>query len=304
MDKPIEKSFISYSNRMSLWEAAHRWAGYNPNDTGLKQLPLEVSDIMKAMMKAQINSDLLVVSETGTALKDWTYIASWKEFVPVSNQDWDGTDEHKHELYIQYMEKVVKRHDKYIEGHWDIISGEKAFDKKYLKNINVDRINLANWTLSESLPFPDFWFSTDEKSELINEHQINSLIKAKFEEYDNKGIEPPNDLYEEVRSTYENSTDEELANVLFAPGRVKAKDIDEFWKRLSDSQKSRLLCRSIASTLWRKNDKLTIREITNHPVILDYCGGSYYSGKDTIRDWIKDLDPRPEEQKTGRPSSK
>ena len=289
---------------MSLWEVAYRWAGHNPDNTDLKQVPFEVSDIMKAMMKAQIHSDLWVVNKTGTVLKDWTYISSWEEFAPVSNQDWNGTDEHRHELYVQYMEKVVKRHDEYIHDHWDIVSGEKAFDKKYLKNINIDRINLANWSLDESLPFPDFWFSSDEKSELINEHQINLLIKAKFEELNSKGIEPSDDLYEQIRSQYINSSDEDIANVLFTPGRVKEEHIDKFWEKLSPNQKSRLLSRSVAANLWRKDKNLTIREITEHPMILDHCGGIYYSGKETIRNWIKDLDPRPEDQKTGRPSSK
>lgn len=303
-DKPFTKSFISVVNRMSLWEVAHRWAGQHPDETITKYLPTEVNDILMAMMKAQIDSELWVVNETGTALKDWTYISSWEEFVPVSNQDWDGTREDLRELYLQYMERVVKRHDEYIDRHWDIVSGKQEFDKEYLKTINVDRNNLANWALDESLPFPDFWFSTDEKAELINDHQINLLIKAKFAEFNSKGVEPPDDLYEQIRSKYINSSDEGLANVLFTPGRVKEEQIDEFWKKLSPNQKNRLLCRSVAADLWRKDKDLTIREITEHHMILDHCGGRYYTGKDTIRNWIKDLDPRPEDQKRGRPPSK
>lgn len=301
----IEKSFASFCGHMSLWEVAHRWAGYHPDQTDTQYLPVELNDILNAMMRAQVDSQLQVARESGHVLKDWTYIASWEDYHPSEKQMWDGTNEHQRELYIQQMTRVVAPHDRFIDKHWGIISGEQPIDMKYLKTIYVDRNNLGNWALNESLPFPDFWFSPDEKTELINEQKNKLLIRAKFGEFDSKGgVAPSNELYEEARSTYVNSTDEELAEVLFKPGRVKSSDIDEFWKRLSDSQKSRLLCRSVASTLWRKNENLTIREITDHPMILEHCGGSYYSGKDTIRNWIKDLDPRPEDQKTGRPSSK
>ena len=304
MDKMIEKSFASFCDHMSLWEVAHRWGGHHPDEMGAKCLPVEVSDILNSMMRAQIDSQLWVARENGHVFKDWSYIASWKDYKPYEEQAWDGSEVHLRGLYVQYMTRVVASHDKYIHKHWGIVEGKKSIDMQYLKAIHVDRDNLANWALDESLPFPDFWFSSDEKTELINEQKIKLLIKAKFNELDSEGIEPPDDLYEQVRSKYINSSDEGLANVLFTRGRVKEKHIDEFWEKLSPNQKSRLLCRTVAADLWRKNKNLTIREITDHPMILDHCGGRSYSGKDTIRNWIKDLDPRPENQKTGRPSSK
>ncbi|MFK5950221.1 MAG: hypothetical protein QM500_15760 [Methylococcales bacterium] len=75
-------------------------------------------------------------------------------------------------------------------------------------------------------------------------------------------------------------------------------------QRLKVNQEDRISCRAIAQTLWDTNPELTIEGITKHPHILIYGNGKQYKGRDTIRNWIKDLDPRSTNDKVGRPSKK
>jgi len=59
-------------------------------------------------------------------------------------------------------------------------------------------------------------------------------------------------------------------------------------------------CQAIAKTLWDANPTMTIEEIKNHPSIQEHGYGKHYTGKNTLRDWLREVDPRPPEAKTGR----
>lgn len=48
---------------------------------------------------------------------------------------------------------------------------------------------------------------------------------------------------------------------------------------------------------------MTIKDITGHESIQRFGNGKLYTGRDTIRNWIKDLDPRKAEEKVGRPKN-
>jgi len=74
--------------------------------------------------------------------------------------------------------------------------------------------------------------------------------------------------------------------------------------RLKSNQEDRISCRAIAQTLWDTNPELTIEDIKNHRHIQVIGNGKQYTGRDTIRNWIKELDPRPIEEKVGRPAKK
>tara|TARA_R110001592_G_scaffold50906_4_gene157236 strand:- start:573 stop:767 length:195 start_codon:yes stop_codon:yes gene_type:complete len=62
-----------------------------------------------------------------------------------------------------------------------------------------------------------------------------------------------------------------------------------------------MMCREVAEVLWQAESGMTQSAVMDHPVIRDYCGGKFYSDPNTVRNWIKDLDPRPEDQRRGRP---
>ncbi|MBY0280638.1 MAG: hypothetical protein K2W94_00565 [Alphaproteobacteria bacterium] len=59
-----------------------------------------------------------------------------------------------------------------------------------------------------------------------------------------------------------------------------------------------------AKILWEQNPTMTIEAIKKHRYIQEFAGGKQYSGKNTLRDWISEVDPRLKAEKTGRPFSK
>ena len=72
-------------------------------------------------------------------------------------------------------------------------------------------------------------------------------------------------------------------------------------KKLRPNQEDKIRCRAIAQTLWDIYPEMNISEMCNHRAIQVFGNGKQYEGKDTIRNWIKDLDPRPEDKRIGRP---
>lgn len=70
------------------------------------------------------------------------------------------------------------------------------------------------------------------------------------------------------------------------------------------SQIHKGLCQAVAKTLWELNPELTIAEIIKHPGILEHAEGKRYKGKNTLRDWVAEVDPRPASMKRGPKKSK
>lgn len=83
----------------------------------------------------------------------------------------------------------------------------------------------------------------------------------------------------------------------FARAGIKAqqgyKSRDEFQDRLD--------CQAIAKTMWTENPSLTIAALLRTPDIARYV--RKYPGKNTVWDWLSEIDPRPPEKKRGRRKS-
>ena len=50
--KPSKNSFLGALDYLSVWEVAHRWSGYDPDQTNPKSLPSKVEDILRRIMIA------------------------------------------------------------------------------------------------------------------------------------------------------------------------------------------------------------------------------------------------------------
>jgi len=72
-------------------------------------------------------------------------------------------------------------------------------------------------------------------------------------------------------------------------------------KKLRPCQINKIACQTIARILWAEDPNKKIADIIKHPYILKIGNGNYYKGKNTLRDWVSEVDPRPADQKTGRP---
>lgn len=168
------------------------------------------------------------------------------------------------------------------QKNWELLLGtvqthEEAlaagdFNRYHLDHIFLYPREIGTWALEKGLPFPDFCFSADQRKELEKEYAKEKL--------------QPEDIISDSSQ------------------RITKDIADFYWGRLKDAQKFRLMARDVAKNLWEQDENLTIAAICENEFIKRYCGGNYYTNKDTVRDWIKDLDPRDPSTRVGRRKAK
>lgn len=66
-------------------------------------------------------------------------------------------------------------------------------------------------------------------------------------------------------------------------------------------QQDRLTCQDIAKRLWAEQPDMTIANMTKHPLILVEGNGKAYKGKNTLRNWLKEVAPDSVRKRRGRP---
>jgi hypothetical protein len=64
------------------------------------------------------------------------------------------------------------------------------------------------------------------------------------------------------------------------------------------------ICQAVAKTLWDIDPNLNIAQMARHTSIQKYGGGSNYKGKDTLRNWLREVAPAHKKNKPGRPKKK
>jgi hypothetical protein len=287
------------TDHLSVWEVAHRWHGFDPNTTDPKALPLAVQDTLRTITRMQFGHELTVCNKRGIVLKDQRSLVDFENFlVPEftkSNQSEHDevcettgetirvvvselyedpesglTDEQRWDRYEEFSENWVKRHNALVKDFPKCFN-ERVYDKATLEQVHIDKAAVKELAESRQIPLPEFWFTDSEKKQ--------DLLKL-----------AGNEAKEETPQS---------------SGRINQEQINEFWQKLSDKQKHRLLCREIAKELWRVSPTRTIADICRDEGIQIYGGGRYFTKTDTLREWIKDLDPRPNENKKGgRPPAK
>lgn len=285
-------------DHLSLWEVAHRWHGQDPNTSDPKALPLPVQDTLRTITRMQYRHQIQVCNENGIVLKDERTLVDFENFVDpsfsqteiteheeiseatgepykvvVSNiyEDPESglTDEERWEHYAEFSQNWLRRHTAATQDFPECFQN-RIYNRQTLDSVHINKGGIRELCETLKVPLPAFWFTEEEQ----NEH----LAKLEGERDDNGP--------------------EEFS------GRIKQDQIDRFWSKLADKQKHRVLCREIAQALWKESPQLSIADICKHEAIRRFGGGRYYAKPDTLRDWIKDLDPRPEESKKGgRPRS-
>lgn len=118
----------------------------------------------------------------------------------------------------------------------------------------------------------------------------------------------PNELYRDVSPvTFLRWAQQKKLNIpdelmqLLQDAESEENAADDHAKAPRKSQIVKAACQAVALTLWDDNPDMTIEQMKSHPAILKHAGGQYYSGKNTLRDWLSEVDPRPADKKTGRP---
>lgn len=85
--------------------------------------------------------------------------------------------------------------------------------------------------------------------------------------------------------------------------------LPEFWFPDGDTEHTapprreqidKAACQAVALTLWDHDPNLTIADMIQHDAIRNHGNGARYTEK-TLRNWLSEVDPRSQKQKTGRP---
>jgi hypothetical protein len=277
----------SVIDHLSIWEVAHRWHEYDPNLTDPEALPLVVQDTLRNITKLQFSHELFVCSPNGVVRKSLRTLPSFEDFIipeflesetNTAQTDEDYTEqtidlaesanelgeEERQERYAEFSENWTQRHDDAVKDFPQCFK-QRVFQKADLEKVHVLRSDIIHLCELGSLSLPSFWFSNTEQED----HQ--RYLKT-------------GDASESLRNR---------------AARMKREDVDAFWSRLDSKQKHRLLCREIATLLWRESPAGTIADLIRDPAMRNIGGGKYYNDEKTVREWIKDLDPRPEAMKKG-----
>lgn len=274
-------------DHLSIWEVAHRWHGYDPNTTDPEALPLIVQDSLRTITRMQFTHELSVCSRKGVVRKSLRSLPSFDAFIvpefldaeleTEQTKEGDTTlglqltesanelnEEERQERYDEFSENWTQRHDEAVK-EFPLCFDQRVFRKADLEKVHILRSDVIHLCELGGVPLPSFWFSETEQQE----HQ-------RYLETGDSG--------DSVRNR---------------AARMKRDDIDAFWSRLDAKQKHRLLCREIATLLWGETPDKTIADLIRDPAIRNIGGGKYYGDDKTVREWIKDLDPRPPEMKKG-----
>lgn len=288
-------------NHLSVWEIAHRWHDTDPNLTDSNKLPLAIQDSLRMMTKALQAGDISVCNHHGTQKKnpnehpsienyvaDGEYLyeefidtdANGKEFTntrAIPNPDFTMTEDDKRDDFTDFVERWCAPHYRLCEDLDRCYKG-RCYDREKLESVHINQKNLVTLCRAKRLPLPNFWFNDGERQAFDAGLGSNESDSG-------------------------NPTHSDSPSTTLTPIEANTQPIiDDFWTRLNSKQKHRLMCREIADELWRTDQGLTIAAMSQHEGILQYGGARFYTGINTIRDWIKDVPNRPKDLKAGRPS--
>ena len=155
----------------------------------------------------------------------------------------------------------------YIRHHLDAIYAciaGQAYPKALIQLVAFDAWSFKRWCLQQNLSAPEFWTSLK---------QLPDVVEAESEGGD--GVH-----------TLEQTSGE------------RTTDRDQPQPRTSRIDKESV--QAVALTLWEIDHSLTISALAQHPSVLRFANGGLYEER-TLHQWISKVDPRPKEQKTGRP---
>lgn len=258
-------------HHLSIWEIAHRWHDLDPNLSDPQALPLPVQDVLRALALAVTSSKLHLLNREGINHINVNDIPPIEIYIPHRFQNPDNPADALFppaELGIDFSE------------HMDPVELEKEYRDFYAFYSDYHYENTQ--PLFDCLENRKFDRDVYERTHLRRDEFLDYCI--------NNRLTPPWFWYTEEEINHASkSTSKGENNMVENRGPHAIRDHD------------RELCRTIAATLWLTDPSMHIEQIAKHPAIQRIGNGKTYKGRDTIRNWIKDLDPRTPEERTGRP---
>ena len=259
---------------LSLWELAHRLHDADPDHSTSDSIPLPVQDSLRTLAYDTFHHVIRVSNTDGIEFHNSDDVMSLDEFKKSWDDQPGNAPEDSREnpglrqAYSDYCEQVCEKHNALVTG-LDRVFKHREYPVEQLESIHLSRESFSDFCQLRNIDLPDFWFSEVDKNRLIDNTENPALPDTKPE-----------------------SKAEDSSEIL---------PVSSGKKPVRTSQIDKQLCQAIARTLWHDNPNLTIKEICNHHAIQFFGNGRLYSGKNTLPDWISEVDPRPAEQKRGRP---
>ena len=151
---------------------------------------------------------------------------------------------------------------------WTIIRLNRCLKKKefpysFLSERFTHRAEILKWCEDDYIKPPEFWIGGFRNTvNGINETHVSSSIAPEQEAL--------------------------LATLVKGANRHRNSKFDS------------MICQAIARTLWDEHPYMSIEDMKKHKAIQIYGNGRAYVGKNTLQDWLRPVDPRPQENKTGK----
>src|SRR3569623_1235711 len=250
---------------LSLWELAHRWHDEDPNLTIPTALPLKVQDSLRFLTRLMYRHELGACSASGVEYKNRSHAVSFEDFrTNWPNYETGPEDEDSAQPEVAPSadnddeEEKWEKYSAYVErlgGRHDKIveSFEQCFQGRVYDKEILDKVFVVRHAMGA----------------LCLEKKI-PLPAFWF---------PTDEIVQQVHGYLEDN----------AQGR---KAPDPLSGRHADSRLDKHACRAVAMTLWHIYPNMSIEAVIKHRGIQLFANGKQYGGKNTLRDWIKDLDPR------------
>jgi len=253
---------------LSLWEVAHRWHDVDPNLTDPKALPLPVQDTLRFLTRHMARHELRSCSANGVENPTDEDVVEYEDYVPATVRASGEPEED--EVAAEDGDSAPNPTDAepelYGDNPWD---SDEVYDE--YEAYRTRRTRKHNAAIEG--------FERCFEGRIYDKGKLDSVYMSKWslrKFCHRQGVALPTFWY----------TKEEAEEPTPAPKRP--------------SQIDKQMCGAVAQTLWDIDPTLTIAAIIEHKAIQRFANGALYGAK-TLRDWVKEVDPRPPEAKRGRP---
>jgi len=172
-------------------------------------------------------------------------------------------------------------------GYWteDVNAGVngKSYSGELLKHAVIERWALQDWCERRTIPLPEFWFPPGCTG--CRSPEQDELIPTEWAE-----------LAPDHQRTSSHETVEPALPDLSGTG-------EHSHKQLHPAQLAKIVCKQIATVIWKKSPTMTIADMCRDQRIQELGGGEYYS-EELVRSWVKEAAPEQVSAEAGRPTKK
>jgi hypothetical protein len=231
------------------------------------------------------------------------WLSIWEIAHRWSGHDPDHTDQNKLPLEVQdCLRSLTRALAVYEEFHVHSENGIKCCNPSDVVKIEEYNLDEPDLTTREE----GYWEHYDARTKKFN-NAVNDLdLCYKKRKYDKQKLE---DIFLTKPEVYSFAKDKGLPIPEFWISELEIKEFDSHSVseipqnpdlvdervrsgRPKIGDMDRLVCRAVASAFWSKDSEMTIQAIIDHPVTNIHGNSNAYTSKNTVRNWIKELNPK------------